>query len=277
MKAAAKSLASTDLKGDAARKILKDLCKFRPYVVDCSIVDTNGIKVTVEPEAYRNLENMDRSSLPSVIQLLKDRKPVMSDVYRASEGVYAVSVGYPIVSDKGDLLGGVRMLIKHEVFLKPLVEGKPCKVWVMQRDGLIVYDYNTDEIGRNIFTDEMYRPFDDLVNFAKTVALSNNGAGSYSFYSAPEKGDKTLVEKVAAWDTAGMNGNEWRIIAMETDSVIEQSAKPSGTEKRQLINERQDIQKHQGDRRGPLGLHSGPRPHNVFSQVLKVAGRVRHQ
>jgi hypothetical protein len=214
LRAAAKALSATDLKGDAAQKILKDLRKFRPYAVACSIVDANGIKIAVEPAEYEQTLGGDRSGEPYIIQLLKWKKPAMSDVYHTSEGVPAVGIGYPIFSDKGELKGAVRMLIRQEVFLKPLVADKPCKVWVMQKNGLIVYDADPEEIGKNIFSDKMFAPFNDLVSFAKTVALTKNGAGSYSFYAdAPD--DKTPVQKIAAWDTAGLYGTEWRVVAME--------------------------------------------------------------
>lgn len=223
---AAKELSSADLKGDAARKILNGLRKYRPYVIDCSIIDANGIKITVEPAEYRQYEGADRSDLPYVISLLKTKEPVMSDVYHSAEGIHAISIGYPIFSDKGEFLGAVRMLIRHEVFLKPLVEDKPCKVWVMQKNGLIVYDIDPDEIGKNIFFDNMFKSFEDLVSFSRTVALSKNGAGSYSFYADGLK-DKTLVEKIAAWDTAGIYGTEWRVVAIEIERTLEQPGQGS--------------------------------------------------
>lgn len=214
LKAAAKELSGMDLKGEVARKTLNNLRKFRPYVIDCSIVDADGVKIAVEPAEYKQLEGTDRSDLPYVIRILKTKKPAMSDVYHSSEGIHAIGIGYPIISNRGDIMGAVRMLIRYEVFLKPLVENKPCKIWVMQTNGLIVYDDNPDEIGRDIFTDPFYAPFGDLVSFSKTVALSKNGAGSYNFYAAAPN-DKTLVQKIAAWDTAGLYGTEWRVIAME--------------------------------------------------------------
>ena len=223
LKAAARDLAATDLKGDAARKILKDLCKFRPYIVDCAIIDANGVKITIEPEAYKQFEGSDRSDQPYVITLLKTKKPVMSDVYHSAEGIHAISIGYPIISDKGELLGAVKMLIRYEVFLRPLVENKPCKIWVMEKSGIIVYDADPEEIGKNIFFDSMFKPFEDLVSFSKTVALTRTGAGSYSFYASGMK-DKTLVQKIAAWDTAEIYGTEWRVVAMEIEKTIEQPA-----------------------------------------------------
>ncbi len=223
IKAAAKSLSATDLKGDAARKILNDLRKYRPYVIDCPIIDADGVKITVEPAEYKQYEGANRSDLPHVVSLLKSKKPVMSNVYDSAEGIHAVTIGYPIFSDKGEFLGAVRMLIRHEVFLKPLLEDKPCKIWVMQKNGLIVYDVDPKEIGKNIFSDPIFSPFEDLISFSKTVASSRNGAGSYSFYADGLK-DKKLVEKIAAWDTAGLYGTEWRVIAMEISRPLEQPA-----------------------------------------------------
>ncbi|MCX5679362.1 MAG: cache domain-containing protein [Candidatus Omnitrophica bacterium] len=220
IKAAANGLSGIDLKGDDARKILNGLRKFRPYVVDCAIINADGVKITVEPEEYRQYENADRSSLPHVIELLKTKKPVLSNVYASAEGVNAVSIGYPIFSDKGELLGAVKMLIRHELFLKPLVEDKPCKIWIMQPNGLIIYDPDPEEVGKNIFTDPIFKSFEDLISFSKTVAISNNGAGSYDFYAGGLK-DKTLVKKVAVWDTVGLYGTEWRVVAMEIQDPVE--------------------------------------------------------
>jgi hypothetical protein len=223
LKAAAKALSTTDLKGDAARKILNDLRKYRPYVIDCSIIDANGAKITVEPAEYKQYEGANRTDLPHVIALLKNKKPVMSDVYHSAEGIHAVTIGYPIFSDKGEFLGAVRMLIRQEDFLKPLVEDKPCKIWVMQKNGLIVYDADPEEIGKNIFSDPMFSPFEDLISFSKTVVASRNGAGSYSFYADAPK-NKSHVEKVAVWDTTGLYGTEWRVIAIEINKTDQPAA-----------------------------------------------------
>ena len=223
LNAAAKALSKIDLKADAARKILNDLRKYRPYVIDCSIIDADGVKITVEPAEYKQYEGANRSDLPHVMSLLKNKKPIMSDVYHSAEDIHAVSIGYPIFSDKGEFTGAVRMLIRHEDFLKPLVEDKPCKIWVMQKNGLIVYDADPEEIGKNIFSDPIFSSFDDLISFSKTVVSSKSGAGSYSFYINGLK-DKRLAEKTAVWDTSGLYGTEWRVVAMEIGKPLEQPA-----------------------------------------------------
>ena len=223
LKAAAKALSNTDLKADAARKILNDLRKYRPYVIDCSIIDADGVEITIEPAEYKQYEGATRSDLPHVMLLLKNKKPIMSGVYHSAGDIHAVTIGYPIFSDKGEFSGAVRMLIRHDLFLKPLLEDKPCKIWVMQKDGLVVYDVDPEEIGKNIFSDPIFSPFEDLISFSKTVVSSKSGAGSYSFYINGLK-DKRLAEKTAVWDTAGLYGTEWRVVAMEIDSLLERPA-----------------------------------------------------
>jgi hypothetical protein len=155
--------------------------------------------------------------------LLKNKKPIMSGVYHSAGDIHAVTIGYPIFSDKGEFSGAVRMLIRHDLFLKPLLEDKPCKIWVMQKDGLVVYDVDPEEIGKNIFSDPIFSPFEDLISFSKTVVSSKSGAGSYSFYINGLK-DKRLAEKTAVWDTAGLYGTEWRVVAMEIDRLLERPA-----------------------------------------------------
>ena len=86
-----------------------------------------------------------------------------------------------------------------------------------------MYDADPEEIGKNIFSDPMFSPFTDLISFAKTVVSSTSGAGSYSFY-ADAPANKKLVEKIAAWDTSGLYGTEWRVIAMEISDAPNQAA-----------------------------------------------------
>jgi len=220
---AAGELSKVDLKGEDARKILNALCKDRPYVVDCSIIDTKGVMIVVEPAEYKKHEGSDISTQAHIAKLLKTQKPVLSEVFSSVEGIEVIDFNYPILSDKGEFLGAVSMLVKQDALcddvLAPLVKNLPCKAWIMQKDGLIIYDPDPDQIARNVFTDDLFLPFRDLVSFSRTVASSKDGAGSYDFYSKGLE-NKTLVKKSAVWDTVSLYGTEWRIIIMEADEVL---------------------------------------------------------
>jgi len=219
----AKRLSVIGIKSDEARKVLGDLCQNHPYSVDCAVVDAAGKMIMVEPQAYKGFEGSDISSQAHIKSMLRKKKPVFSGVFSSVEGKKTIDFEYPVFSAEKEFLGSVSMLVDQEMLAEnaiiPIVQGTPCKVWIMQKNGLIVYDLDRNQIGRNIFSDELYREFNVLVSFARTVANTKDGAGSYNFY-ASGLDDKTLVEKYAAWETASLYGNDWRIIAMEIDKPV---------------------------------------------------------
>lgn len=215
---AAKKLAVIDHKSNEVRNIVSELFKGRPYVNDCSIVSKDGKIVIVEPTIWKDYEGRDISIEPQVKEVLKTKSPLVSKVVLCLDGKSRIDFEYPIINDKGEFAGSISLLINHDVLFKniiePLVKGEPCKVWVMQTDGLVIYDPDPNQINRNIFSDPLFEPFKDLIAFSKTVAEKPSGAGEYDFY---KKGleDQTVVKKDAVWETAGLYGSEWRIVAME--------------------------------------------------------------
>lgn len=217
---AARRLSTMDLKGSDARKILKELMIGRSSIINCAIVDDSGKMVTVQPPEYRSYEGKDISKEPHIITLLETKMPVMSNSFISIENVHSIAFEYPIFSDSGQFRGAVSIIIKYAVYfdylLAKMVRDLPCKIWVMQPDGLILYDQDPTQISRNIFTDDMFRPFQGLIDFSKGVASEKNGAGSYDFYTKGLE-DKTVVKKDAIWDTVGIYGNEWRVVAMEIE------------------------------------------------------------
>jgi len=220
LSAAARELSSVDLKSDAARKILNNLCQNRPYVIDCAIIDTTGRMIAVEPAEYGEFEGKDISAQMQVQLMLLEKRPLLSSVFSAIEGRKAIDFGYPIFSDKKEFLGSVSMLVDQvklaEDIILPLVWRKHCKIWIMQKDGVLIYDPDLNQIGRNVFKDNFFSGFNVLVSFCRTLADSKEGMGSYDFYAAGME-DKTVVSKYAAWDTVSLYGNEWRIVVMEAD------------------------------------------------------------
>lgn len=85
-------LSENNLKTAGTRKMLGSLCRSYPYAVDCSVVDRNGIMVVVEPEGYAGFEGSDISTQEQVIRLQKTQKPVLSNVIKTVEGIYAVDL-----------------------------------------------------------------------------------------------------------------------------------------------------------------------------------------
>ena len=210
---AAKELSHTGLKGAEARKILDKLCQKVPSAADCSAVDHNGRMVTVEPEAYRQVEGFDISKQEQVVRLKKSKKPVMSKVFRAVEGFDAIDIEYPVFSPQGELIGAVSLLLRPESLFAsavvPLIQGLPVDVWAMQKDGRILYDPDTEEIGLMLFSAPVYKPFPQLLSLGKRIAKEKSGSGTYEFLG---KGLTKPVRKEAYWTTVSILGTDWRLV-----------------------------------------------------------------
>ena len=210
---AAKELSHTGLKGAEARKILDKLCQTVPSAADCAAVDHNGRMVTVEPEAYHQVEGFDISKQEQVVRLKKSKKPVMSKVFRAVEGFDAVDIEYPVFSLQGELIGAVSVLIRPESLFAsaviPLIQGLPVDVWAMQKDGRILYDPDTEEIGLMLFSAPVYKSFPQLLSLGKRIAKEKSGSGTYEFLG---KGLTKQVRKEAYWTTVSILGTDWRLV-----------------------------------------------------------------
>jgi len=214
---AAKQLSTKDLAGPEAKSILLELCQNRPYIVDTCTIDSNGKMVMVEPEEYNKYAGSDISGQEQVIKLLQTRQPVFSHSFKAVEGFYAVDLENPVFSANGELRGSVSALIKPEVLFDKLArpvmdETSFEKVWAMQKDGRIIYDYDSAEIGTNLFTGPLYQPYTELLTLGKQISERETGCGKYQFLNL---GMKEPVKKQACWSSLSLHGTQWSIIVVQ--------------------------------------------------------------
>jgi len=90
----------------------------------------------------------------------------------------------------------VSMLIKHDELIRSVAEkiekelGVNCMV--MQKDGLILYKTDQTQIGRNTFTDPLYKDFPELIALGKRMIKEKEGKGFYNFW---DSGTKNVVKK----------------------------------------------------------------------------------
>ena len=219
---ASTDLSASGLEGADARDMLHNLCGGVPYAVDCATVDLEGHMVTVEPERYRKFEGSDISKQEQIVLVQKSRRPVISKVFRAVEGFDAVDIEYPVFSPEKEFMGSVSLLVRPDSLFSnivtPVIQGLPVDVWVMQKDGRIMYDPDIEEIGRMLFEDPLYSAFPELLSLGKTIARKKSGSGSYEFLGKDLKGP---IRKDAYWTTVGALGTEWRLVV--THNIPEES------------------------------------------------------
>ncbi len=219
LSAAAQKIAKSGLQGEETRGILVGLCKKYPYLLDCSTADPQGKMITVAPEGYRHYEGTDTATTDASKKFLaglsENKTPVLSDVFRAVEGADAIVLVWPVVTEKGEMLGLVSALFKPESLMDEIIGPQArvvaLKVNVMQLDGMVIYCSTWTETGKNVITDPSYKDFPDLIAQAEKIAVQKTGTGGYIY---PDPATGKLVKKTIYWTSVGLHGTEWRLVSI---------------------------------------------------------------
>ena len=196
------------------RKLLQKNCIVgRPYAINSSFIDSKGIMKFIEPEQYRNYEGSDISGQEAIITMLKTKKSRMGNVFVSVEGRKCIDIEYPVFSKGRQFLGSVSMTVKHiemiRTVVEPIEKELGIKCWVMQKDGLILYETDPTQTGLNLFTDPLYKDYPELIALGKRTIKEKEGMGFYTFLI---HGMKNIVKKRAVWKTAHFLNNDWIIV-----------------------------------------------------------------
>jgi hypothetical protein len=212
MSASAALLAQNITDTAATRAAMLGLFNRSSFVLEFSRVTPMGIMKIVEPSGYHYIQGSDISMQNHVVQCFQTRQPVLSKMFYAVEDFYGVVDIHPIVN-QGALMGGITALFRPQTLLQriimPMVTSQPFEIWVMEKGGVVLFDQDTAEIGLNVLTDSLYKPFPELIAAAKLIDAGQSGETSYSFYKT---GTTTRVVKKTYWTTYTLYGMEWKII-----------------------------------------------------------------
>jgi len=207
----ARALSSAGIKGEEAKKALQVLFEKNEHAFDCATVDSKGVIVSVAPEKFGYLLGMDTSREEHIRRLHATRKPVFSLAIATVEGFSGFDLQHPVFNRRGVFTGSVGMLTKPDFFdriITPKVANFPVEIWMIQKDGRMIYDINKEEIGQNLFTDEIYAGYPSLLKLGRKMATAPQGNGQYQFLD--KKFDKTVTKNVI-WSTVALHGTEFRL------------------------------------------------------------------
>jgi hypothetical protein len=195
------------------RSLLASVISANPSVVNAAFIDAAGVMRHIEPSEYKNFENVDISTQAQVVAMQKKPAPIFSGGFTAVEGFLAVDLARPVYDDEKNFAGSISALLRPELLigglLKDITIPADYELWIMQPDGLIIYDQDTDEIGRMLFSDPAYAGYETLLKLGKQIGATPAGEGSYIFV-APDS--KAKVIKNAVWQTVRLHHQEWRVV-----------------------------------------------------------------
>ena len=144
----------------------------------------------------------------------KNPMPYLSSSFMAVEKYRAVVIERPLYDSGKQFAGSINLVIRPELLVESLLKKRTIPadyhLWIMQTDGMIIYDLNRKEIGWMLFSDPMYADYGDLLELGKRIAASPTGEGRYIIFPAPGSTEKVI--KNALWQTVSLHGREWRVV-----------------------------------------------------------------
>jgi ABC-type branched-subunit amino acid transport system substrate-binding protein len=217
---AAEKLSRTGLTGEDATALLEQLYRNTPHSYDCVTVNTEGIIVNVAPEKDKDVIGADISGQEQIIRLHETHKPVVSQAIDTVEGFIGIDLEHPVFDEDGNFTGSVSALTEPDFFgqvISPRVANFPVEIWIMQKDGRILYDENEEEIGRNLFSGEFYADYPSLIKVGRKMAALPQGKGQYTFRD--KKLEKETTKNVL-WTTVALHGTEFRLALAYVESEL---------------------------------------------------------
>ena len=211
---AAGELGAAGLAGPGANATLARLAASSPYAGDAVTITSDGRIAAAMPEEYGGAVGADVRNQSHVQRGLAERRPLMSEVFRAVEGFDAVAVQRPVTGTDGTFLGLVSAVVEPDLLLADrsdrATSGTTLVAWAMAPDGRVIYDRDPGRIGRNVITDPAYAGFPEFVAMAKRIGAEPAGSGSYTL--TPPGG--AAVKQTVAWGTTRLHGTPWRIVVV---------------------------------------------------------------
>ncbi len=195
--------------------IVNSLQKIDGYVRLAGILDTSGRLLYVYPGNYYK----DCGDGP----VIKDAEDIMKKIscgQKVLSGTYLnrcqeMVVDYVCpVKGRDEIVHGaiyiqiaITEMMRH--FVSNKIVGMPLNVWIVQTDGLIIYDTDPTEININILTSDYFRSHPSLIAVAQKITNYETGTGEYTYVS---KGNKVELRKTAQWNSVGIGGRQLRIV-----------------------------------------------------------------
>lgn len=219
MSRAADRLSALPLNGPEARQVLNELYSQHPDLIDLVATDAAGTMVTFVPDSFRQYEGRFVGDDEKMKNFNRDKKPVLSPMFRTVEGVDGMVIIRPVITGKGVFTGSLSALFRAD----KLFSGEFEKVTgesgiefvILQTDGLLLFNTGGAETGNNLFTHPMYQQSPELLELGKTMVAQESGSGPYTYVS---RDTLQQFKKQAAWVSAGLHGTNWRLIAISESS-----------------------------------------------------------
>jgi hypothetical protein len=212
---ACQQLSTSGLVGTEAEEILNDLyTENSDLIVNAATADKNDILLAVQPSEFSNMIGQDMENQEQNIEMHKTMRPSTSNLTFLVASFPGVVMVSPVFDTNQQLIGSLSIVFQPYQLIHPIVKDSAkgiYTIYALQKNSTLIYDANSEEQGRNIFTDEAYQGYMELQTFIHQVIDTQSGYGTYSYFD-DLAASRPLVSKEAYWTTIGIYNADWRLV-----------------------------------------------------------------
>jgi hypothetical protein len=212
---ACQQLSTNGLTGPEAEKILNSLyIENSDIIVNAATADKNGILLAVQPIKYSNITGQNIENQEQNIEMYKTMRPALSNLISLVEGFPGIAMVSPVFDTNEQLIGSLSIVFQPYQLIHPIVKDSTkgiYTIYALQRNSTLIYDANSEEQGKNIFTDQAYAGYTELQTFIHQVVDTKSGYSTYSYFD-DLVASRPLASKEAYWTTIGIYNTDWRLV-----------------------------------------------------------------
>lgn len=176
-------------------------------VTTCTRIDENARIIYTVPE-NPGVIGADLTSQAHNRYVIREQKPIISDVFVAVQGYRSMAFVYPVFNDDSVYTGCITFLISfdyiEEKFLTPVENLSLGKMWIVNKEGTEIFCYNDSHIDKPI--KENVKGFSELLSFVDTIYNKDQGIGTYNY--KPEYSDENVL-MTAYFKRAQLSNTYW--------------------------------------------------------------------
>ncbi len=152
-------------------------------------------------------------------EIIKNHKPVISDVFKTIQGYRAIVYAYPIF-DGEEYKGSVSVVISFDFiakeFLKGIKLGRTGSSFVLSEKGIELYCTVPNHVGKSI--NETSKGFPKLLTMVNEMLNRKSGSANYTYWQANNK--NRVVNKIAVFRPVFLENTFWSIAVVTTEEEV---------------------------------------------------------
>ena len=179
-----------------------------------------GIKVMSDILFDRKVIGRDISYQNHVQEVMRTRKPAISDVFTAVQGYQTVALHVPVFGD-GIYRGTIAITVDFQSLARRYLEvikiGKTGYAWVVSRDGTELYCSVPGHTGKSIYIN--YKDFPSILAMVGEMLKGHQGVATYVFDQIGVQTVKT-VKRHAVYMPISLGNTFWSIVVASSEEEV---------------------------------------------------------